>query len=333
MNPGPSEWASLAGIVEDCYLDYDGFVIVHGTDTMAYTASALSFMLQGLGKPVVVTGSIIPMCEVYNDARRNLIVSVMFAAQLELSEVVAVFNSLQPPCPSCNPPHLGTQPLCSQARSPSTPQVVVFFNSVLLRGNRAIKVDSQGLAAFDSPNFPPLATVGATVQANRHLWLPPPVGRLRVHRKLDARVLVVRLSPGFDDAALAGLVRGPNLRGLVLSLYGTGNGPSSKEPFLQAIRDAIKGGVIVIAATQCLRGSVSLGTYEVGRYLLELGVVSAGDMTTEACVTKVAYLCGRGLEGDALRKAMVTDLRGERSADQGAATDIAHQRASRLGSL
>ena len=96
MNPGPSEWASLAGIVEDCYLDYDGFVIVHGTDTMAYTASALSFMLQGLGKPVVVTGSIIPMCEVYNDARRNLIVSVMFAAQLELSEVVAVSNSLQP---------------------------------------------------------------------------------------------------------------------------------------------------------------------------------------------------------------------------------------------
>ena len=97
MHPGPSEWASLAGVVEACYLDYDGFVIVHGTDTMAYTASALSFMLQGLGKPVVVTGSIIPMCEVYNDARRNLIVSVMFAAQLELSEVVAVSNSLQPP--------------------------------------------------------------------------------------------------------------------------------------------------------------------------------------------------------------------------------------------
>ena len=211
--------------------------------------------------------------------------------------------------------------------------MVIFFNSVLLRGNRAIKVDSQGLAAFDSPNLPPLATVGATVQANRQLWLPPPTGRLRVHRQLDARVLVLRLSPGFDDGALAGLVRGPDLRGLVLSLYGTGNGPSAKEPFLQAIRDALKRGVVVIAATQCLRGSVSLGTYEVGRYLLELGVVSAGDMTTEACVTKVAYLCGRGLEGDALRDAMETDLRGERSADQGAATDIAHQRASRLDRL
>ena len=211
--------------------------------------------------------------------------------------------------------------------------MVIFFNSVLLRGNRAIKVDSQGLAAFDSPNLPPLATVGATVQVNRQLWLPPPTGRLRVHRQLDARVLVLRLSPGFDDGALAGLVRGPDLRGLVLSLYGTGNGPSAKEPFLQAIRDALKRGVVVIAATQCLRGSVSLGTYEVGRYLLELGVVSAGDMTTEACVTKVAYLCGRGLEGDALRDAMETDLRGERSADQGAATDIAHQRASRLDRL
>ena len=211
--------------------------------------------------------------------------------------------------------------------------MVIFFNSVLLRGNRAIKVDSQGLAAFDSPNLPPLATVGATVQANRQLWLPPPTGRLRVHRQLDARVLVLRLSPGFDDGALAGLVRGPDLRGLVLSLYGTGNGPSAKEPFLQAIRDALKRGVVVIAATQCLRGSVSLGTYEVGRYLLELGVVSAGDMTTEACVTKVAYLCGRGLQGDALRQAMVTDLRGERSEDVGAEGDVAHQRASRLTSL
>jgi len=161
-NIGPREWCSLANLVRRHYLDYDGFVIVHGTDTMAYTASALSFMLEGLGKTVVLTGSMIPMREPFNDARRNLISSIMLASNLELCEVA------------------------------------IFFNDRLLRGNRAVKCDSGGLAAFSSPNFPPLAVVGATgVSAqNRHLWLPPPASRLRVHSDLDARVTVMRLSPG-----------------------------------------------------------------------------------------------------------------------------------------
>lgn len=279
-NIGPCDWSTLARHVGEHYYDYDGFVIVHGTDTMAYTGAALSFMLQGLGKPVILTGSIIPMCEVYSDARRNLIISVMFAARLDLAEVT------------------------------------IFFNDVMLRANRAMKVDSSGLAAFDSPNFPPLASVGATITTARSLWRPPPAGRLRVHTQLDARVVVVRLSPGFDDGALVSMVRGaPELKGLVLSLYGTGNGPSYKESFMQLVRDTSARGVVVVAVSQCPKGSVSLATYEVGRLLLELGVVSAGDMTTEACVTKLAYLCGRGLADGALREAMMTDLRGERSVD------------------
>ena len=277
-NVTPRDWSKLAKQIQDSYYDYDGFVIAHGTDTMAYTASALSFMLEGLGKAVVLTGSMIPLAEVYNDARRNLLISFVFAAQLELCEVA------------------------------------VFFNDRLLRGNRAVKVDSNSLNAFDSPNFPPLATVGASVAANRAIWRPPPASRLRVHDRLDACVVVLRLAPGFDDSAINAMIQhAENLKGIVLSLYGTGNGPSRKSAFLKTISDAVDRDLLVVATSQCLAGTVSLETYEVGRRLLEIGVVSAGDMTTEACVTKIAYLLGRGISGPKLRNAMNDDLRGERS--------------------
>jgi len=275
-NVAPEDWSRLAGQIRDNYYDYDGFVILHGTDTMAYTASALSFMLEGLGKAVVLTGSMIPLVEVYNDARRNLLISMVFAAELELCEVA------------------------------------IFFNDELLRGNRAIKVDSNSLKAFATPNHPPLAAVGATISAQRARWRPPPTTRLRVHTSLETSVVVLRLAPGFNDAAILAMVEhAPTLRGLVLSLYGTGNGPSHKRSFLRTIERAIERGILVVAASQCTSGTVSLETYEVGRLLLELGVVSAGDMTTEACVTKMAYLLGRNIKGERLRKLMMDDLRGE----------------------
>lgn len=288
-NIAPEDWTGLARQIRDNYYDYDGFVIVHGTDTMAYTASALSFMLEGLGKAVVLTGSMIPLAEVYNDARRNLLISFIFAAQLELCEVA------------------------------------IFFNDRLLRGNRAIKIDSNSLDAFDSPNFPPLATVGATIAADRARWRPPPTSRLRVHMELDASVVCLRLAPGFDDSAIASMIEhATSLKGVVLSLYGTGNGPSHKSDFIDTIKKAIERGVLVVAASQCTRGTVQLDTYEVGRLLLEIGVVSARDMTTEACVTKMAYLFGRGVEGADLRRAMSDDLRGELSAsDAGAWGELA----------
>ena len=277
-NVSPADWARLARQIRDNYYDYDGFVIAHGTDTMAYTASALSFMLEGLGKAVVLTGSMIPLAEVYNDARRNLLISMVFAAQLELCEVA------------------------------------IFFNDRLLRGNRAVKIDSNSLAAFDSPNFPPLATVGASVVANRASWRAPPASRLRMHERLDTNLVVLRLAPGFDDTAIVAMIaNAPSLKGIVLSLYGTGNGPSAKAEFLGVIQDAIDRGLLVVAATQCVSGTVNLETYEVGRRLLELGVISAGDMTTEAVVTKMAYLFGRRLSTERLRKAMNDDLRGERT--------------------
>ena len=275
-NVGPEDWASLSTHLRDNYYDYDGFVIIHGTDTMAYTASALSFMLEGLGKAVVITGSMIPLAAVYNDARRNLLISAIFAAQLELCEVA------------------------------------IFFNDRLLRGNRAVKVDSNSLDAFESPNFPPLATVGARVSTDRVAWRAPPVSRLRVHTALSTCVIVVRLAPGFDDSVIEAMVEhAGTLQGLVLSLYGTGNGPSHKARFLSTIQKAIQRGIVVVIASQCQRGCVDLDAYEVGRRLLELGVVSAGDMTTESVVTKMAYLFGRGLTPEEITQAMVTDLRGE----------------------
>ena len=257
-NISPKDWGRLARQIRDSYYDYDGFVILHGTDTMAYTASALSFMLENLGKAIVLTGSMIPLAEVYNDARRNLLIALTFAAQLELCEVV------------------------------------IFFDDRLIRGNRAIKVDSSGLTAFDSPNFPPLATVGATIKCLEGGWRAPPKGRMRVHTDLDARVVTLNLAPGFDDSAISAMIQhAPNLRGLVLQLYGTGNGPAQKRAFINVIKSAIDRGILVVATSQCLRGAVSLDTYEVGRKLLELGVVSAGDMTTEAVVTKMAYVRAR----------------------------------------
>lgn len=277
-NVSPQDWSRLALQIRDSYYDYDGFVILHGTDTMAYTASALSFMLEGLGKAVVLTGSMIPLAEVFNDARRNLLISIIFAAQLELCE-------------------------CA-----------IFFNDRLLRGNRAVKVDSNSLNAFDSPNFPPLATVGATINAERGRWRLPPTSRLRVHTELNTSVVVLRLAPGFDDGAIEAMVQhAHNLRGIVLSLYGTGNGPSHKLGFLRTIETAIEKGILVVASSQCMAGMVSLHTYEVGQILLDLGVVSAGDMTTEACVTKMAHLLGRNIKGERLRQMMMADLRGERT--------------------
>ena len=162
----------------------------------------------------------------------------------------------------------------------------IFFNDRLLRGNRAIKIDADGLAAFDSPNFPALATIGARIDtAGRFLWRPQPVCRLRVHTSLDTRIVCVSLTPGFDDGAISAMIAHcPDLHGLVLRLYGTGNGPAAKAGFLQVLSDAIDRGILVVAATQCPRGAVSLSTYEVGRALLQLGVISAIDMTTEACV-------------------------------------------------
>jgi len=275
---GPQDWVKVAEVVEKNYYSVDGFVIAMGTDTMAYTASALSFMLQNLGKAVILTGSQIPFSEAYNDARRNLIVSMMFAAFDDLHEVC------------------------------------IFFNDRLLRGNRSSKVNNFGLDAFDSPNFPPLATLGVNITERKGLFLAPPRSTFRVHKQMDTNIIVIKLVPGFEDEALLAMVQHcSNLKAIILELYGTGNlnWSSKKQKFIEFIDAAEKKGILVIASTQCRKGSALLHLYAAGAELIEHGVISAGDMTTEAITTKLAYLFGRLNDSHQVACELQRDMRGE----------------------
>ena len=276
---GPGDWAMLARDIESNYYHFDGFVILMGTDTMAYTASALSFMLQNLGKPVVLTGSQIPLREPYNDARKNLIFAIIFASSDTVNEVT------------------------------------IFFHDRLIRGCRATKVNTSKLLAFDSPNLDPLAEIGINVEENAHLFRPPPRGAFKISTSMDTRMITLRLVPGFDDSCIKQMInaaRDTHLKGLVLQLYGTGNLPSVKDDLVHCLADATAAGVVVVATTQCHTGSVILGHYATGRKLIDAGVISAGDMTLEATTTKLAYLLGHeDLSITEVRDLMSVDLRGE----------------------
>eukprot|EP00804_Cyclotella_cryptica_P009859 CCRYP_014178-RA/>CCRYP_014178-RA protein AED:0.02 eAED:0.02 QI:89/1/1/1/1/1/4/906/464 len=226
---GPPDWALLANDIKANYLHFDGFVVLMGTDTMAFTATALSFMLENLSKPVVFTGSQIPIAQPHSDARRNLVMALIFAS-----------------------------------RDVPINEVTIFFHDRLIRACRSSKVNTGALKAFDSPNIPPLATVGITINENHHLFLPPARGVLRVHDKMDTRLLALRLVPGFDDQILRHMIKAGaesgSLRALVLQLYGTGNAPSVKKDLVTCLEEATELGILVIAATQCHRGSVMMGT-------------------------------------------------------------------------
>lgn len=276
---GPGDWAVVAQDIATNYYHFDGFVVLQGTDTMAYAASALSFMFQNLGKPVVFTGSQIPLREPYNDARKNLIMAIIFASSDTVSEVT------------------------------------IFFHDRLLRACRATKINTSRLLAFDSPNMDPLAVIGINIEEKEHLFLPPPRGAFRLRTEMDTRLVTLRLVPGFDDTMIIQMIRaaqGTHLRGLILQLYGTGNMPSLKDDLIQCFQEANQAGVCVVVTTQCLTGSVLLGHYATGQALKKAGVISAGDMTLEATTAKLAYLLGRqDLTMDEVKDLMGVDLRGE----------------------
>jgi len=220
---GCEDWVSIVTDIENNYDKFDGFVVLMGTDTMAYTSSACSFMLEHLAKPVIFTGAQVPFCEVYSDARRNLLGAMIFAARNTFSEVC------------------------------------VFFDDKLLRANRTVKVNSSQLAAYESPNFPFLASIGAYVEEREELALPMPTLPLVVHKSLEAKIIVLKLVPGFDDESVYVLVEhSRNLKAIVFEMYGTGNGPSHKEVLIDAIKLAHTKGILCVALSQCLRGGVSL---------------------------------------------------------------------------
>ena len=274
-NMGPRHWQAIARDIADKYDEYDGFVIIHGTDTMAYTASALPFMLEGLAKPVILTGSQIPLCRVRSDGRENLVTSLM---------VVSRF---------------------------SIPEVCLCFGNRLLRGCRATKVDAAGFQAFDSPNYPDLGHIGVTIRPHpEHILPAAPAGALTVHPLSDARVGALRLFPGISAELVGNVLRSP-LQGLVLETYGMGNGPSEDTDLMDILTEACHRGVVIVNCTQCLRGTVDQGGYQAGSALARAGVISGVDMTPEAALTKMIYLFSLGLEPDDIRQSMGRNLRGE----------------------
>lgn len=274
----PADWLHTARAIHSRYDEFDGFVVLHGTDTMAYTASALSFMLEGLAKPVILTGSQVPLVEPRSDARENLITSLLLSARGALSEVC------------------------------------VYFSGKLMRGNRVTKVSASGFDAFDSPNEPPLAEAGVDVTFRPGALRQPQPGGLRVADLAEANVAAIRLFPGIRAELLENLLR-PPLQGAVLETYGSGNAPSRDPALLARIREATARGVVLVNCTQCLRGHVDMSGYATGAALREAGVVSGEDMTPEAALGKLTWLFGKGLSPAEVAAAMVTNLCGELTAE------------------
>lgn len=280
-NVQPEFWIALAEVVQKNYDKYDGFIILHGTDTMAYTASALSFLLENLGKPVILTGSQLPLGVIRTDAKRNLITSIQLAA----SETIV-------------------------------PEVCIYFNSRLFRGNRCEKYTSSKFDAFESYNYPALAEVGVHLVYNDAAQLKRPKKKLKVHKQFDTNIALIKLFPGIHLEAISAMLMTPGLRAVVLETFGSGNA-STQPDFILLLKNAIDRGIVILNVSQCSGGAVEQGKYETSIHLKEIGVQSGYDMTTESALTKLMFLLGRHKENAAVRKELGRDLRGEVSIVKG----------------
>jgi L-asparaginase len=254
----PADWVRIAQLIGKHYDDQDGFVVLHGSDTMAYTASALSYLLEGLNKPVILTGSQLPIGTIRTDGKENLLTAIEIAGARE--------NGV-----------------------PLVPEVAVYFEYSLFRGNRTVKVHAERFEAFRSPNWPILAEAGVHIRYDRSAILPSRLGPLRVHEHMDDHVGVIRLFPGIRSEWVEHALATPGLRSVVLTTFGSGNGPTDPA-FLAALRGAIQRGMVLVNATQCVGGQVEQGRYSTSSAFVDMGMVSARNMTVEAALTKLMFL-------------------------------------------
>jgi L-asparaginase len=279
-NMNPAMWTKIATIIEENYAVYDGFVVLHGSDTMSYSASALSFMLENLAKPVVFTGSQLPIGDLRTDAKENLITAIQIA-------------SLQ------------------EDGKPVIHEVCLYFEYKLYRGNRTSKVNAEHFRAFTAPNYPELVESGVHLKLNSHLFLPiKKDAKLIVHKNLDNHVAIIKMFPGMSEIVLSSILSTQGLRGIILETYGSGNAPT-EDWFLKLIEKAIQSGLQIVNVTQCSGGSVNMGQYETSTALKSLGVISGKDITTEAAITKLMYLLGHNIPQNEFKDVFETSLRGE----------------------
>jgi L-asparaginase len=279
-NVNPEFWVELVSVIESKYYNYDGFVILHGTDTMAHTASALSFMIQDIDKPIILTGSQLPIGTIRTDGKENLITAIEIA--MDKSRGTSIVK-----------------------------EVCICFENQLLRGNRSSKMNAEYFNAFSSENYPTLAEIGINIHYKYNFLHKPQIEDKPTFKKnLNRNVAVLKVFPGMTKEYVEAIVNIKNLKGLIIETYGAGNAPA-EDCFLDNIELAIEKGIFVINVTQCKAGSVNQGKYETSVKLQKLGVVSAKDMTLEASLTKLMFLLGENLKGSDLHDAFVKSISGE----------------------
>jgi L-asparaginase len=278
-NMSPEIWKKLANIIADNYDKFNGFVILHGTDTMAHTASALSFIFQNLDKSIILTGSQLPIGTIRTDGKENLITAIEIAAATKGGRAIV-------------------------------PEVAIYFEYKLYRGNRASKVNADGFDAFHSDNYPPLAEAGVNIKYNKNSIIRYPESPLIVKTDFDSNIAILKLFPGMTEQVVRSIVNTPGLKGIIMESFGSGNSTTSSW-FLNCLEEAISKGIIIVNITQCGRGNVAQGKYETSRSFNKIGVVSGYDLTNEAATAKLMFLLGQQLSLEEIKAAFLSSICGE----------------------